>query len=61
MRISLLHLNIRSLRSNLDDFHLRTLVKESKHSFNAICLIETRLKDYEFETSSSYQELKFKN
>ena len=43
MRVSLLHLNIRSLRSNLDDFHLRTEVKESKHSFNVICLIETRL------------------
>ena len=29
--LSLLHLNIRSLRSNLDDFH--TLLEESKHSF----------------------------
>ena len=30
-RISLLHLHIRRLRSNLDDFH--TLLEESKHSF----------------------------
>ena len=28
--LSLLHLNIRGLRSNLDDFH--TLLEESKHS-----------------------------
>ena len=36
--LSLLHLNIRSLRSNLDDFH--TLLQESKQSFNVICLTE---------------------
>ena len=29
--LSLLHLNIRGLRSNLDDFH--TLLEESKHSY----------------------------
>ena len=32
----LLHLNIRSLRSNLDDFH--TLLEERKHSFNVSML-----------------------
>ena len=37
--LSLLHLNIRSLRSSLDDFH--NLLEERKHSFNAISLTET--------------------
>ena len=52
MRISLLHLNTRSLRSSLDDFH--TLLKETKHSFNVICLTETWFKDHEFKTNSNY-------
>ena len=51
MTISFLHLNIRSLRSNLDDFH--TLLEESKHSFNLICLTETWLNDDEFKTNSN--------
>ena len=34
----LLHLNIRSLRSNLSNFH--TLLEERKHSLNVICLTE---------------------
>ena len=37
--LSLLYLNIRSLRSNLDDFH--TLLEERKHFFNVACLTET--------------------
>ena len=37
--LSLLHLNIRNSRSNLGDFH--TLLEESKHSFNVICLTDT--------------------
>ena len=49
--LSLLHLNNRSLRSNLDDFC--TLLEESKHYFNAICLSETWLKDHEFKTISN--------
>ena len=49
---SLLHLNIRSLRSNLDDFH--TLLEESKHSCNVICLTETWLNDHEFKINSNY-------
>ena len=50
--LSLLHLNIRSLRSNLDDFH--TLLQESKQSFNVICLTEIWLTDHEFKTNSNY-------
>ena len=50
--LSLPHLNIRSLRSNLDDFH--TLLEESKHPFNVICLTETWLNDHEFKTNSNY-------
>ena len=50
--LSLLHLNIRSLRSNLDDFH--TLLEESKHSVNVICLTGTWPNDYEFKTNSNY-------
>ena len=50
--LSLLHLNIRSLRSNLDDFH--TLLEESKHSFNVMYLTETWLNDHEFKTNSNY-------
>ena len=50
--LSLLELNIRSLRSNLDYFH--TLLEESKHSFNVICLTETWLNDHEFKTNSNY-------
>ena len=50
--LSLLHLDIRSLRSNLDDFH--TLLEENKHSFNVTCLTETRLNDHEFKTKSNY-------
>ena len=48
----LLHLNIRNMRSNLDEFH--TLLEESKHSFNVVCLTETWLNDYEFKTNSNY-------
>ena len=40
------------MRSNLDDFH--TLLEESKHSFNVVCLTETWLNDYEFKTNSNY-------
>ena len=40
--VSLLHLNIRSLRSNLHDF--RTLLEETKLFFNIICLTGTLLK-----------------
>ena len=50
--LSLLHLNIRSLRSNLDDFH--TLLEESKHSFIVMYLTETWLNDHEFKTNSNY-------
>ena len=50
--LSLLHLNIRSLRSNLDDFH--TLLKETKHSFDVICLTETWLNDLEFKINLNY-------
>ena len=49
---SLLYLNIRSLRLNLDDFH--TLLGESKHTFNDICLTETWLKNHKFKTNSNY-------
>ena len=35
-----------------DEFH--TLLEESKHSFNAICLTETWLNDHEFTTNSNY-------
>ena len=40
------------MRSNLDDFH--TLLEESKHPFNVICLTETWLNDHEFKTNSNY-------
>ena len=50
--LSLLHLNIRSLRSNLDDFH--TLLEKNKHPFNVICLTETWLNDHEFKANSNY-------
>ena len=50
--LSLLHLNIRSLRSNLDDLY--TLLEEGKHSFNVIGLTETWLNDHEFKTNSNY-------
>ena len=50
--LSLLNLNIRSLRSNLDDFD--TPLEESKHSFNVICLTETWLNDNESKTNSNY-------
>ena len=55
--ISLLHLNIRSLRSNLDDFY--TLLEESKHSFNVICLTQICLNDHEFKTNPNYHLLKY--
>ena len=45
--LSLLHLNIRNSRSTLDDFH--TLLEESKHSFNVICLTDTWLNDHDFK------------
>ena len=44
-----LHLNIKSLRSNLDYF--RTVLEENKHNFNVICLTVTWLKDHEFKTN----------
>ena len=50
--LSLLHLHIRSLRSNLGDFH--TLLEESKHPSNVICLTETWLNDHEFKANSNY-------
>ena len=50
--LSLLHLNIKILRSNLDDFH--TLLEENKHPFNVIYLTETCLNDHEFKTNSNY-------
>ena len=40
------------MRSNLDDFH--TLLEESKHSFNVICLTETWLNDHELQINSIY-------
>ena len=55
--LSLLHLNIRSLRSNLDDFH--TLLEESKHPFNVIWLTETWLNDHEFKRNSNYHLLNY--
>ena len=51
--LSRLHLSIRGLRSNLDDFH--TLLEESKHPFNVISLTETWLNDHEFKTNSNYR------
>ena len=50
--LSLLHLIIISLRSNLDEFH--ALLEESKRSFNVICITETWLNDHEFKTNSNY-------
>ena len=50
--LSLLLLNIRSLRSSLVDFY--TLLEESKHSFNVICLTEIWLNDHEFKANSNY-------
>ena len=47
-----MHLNIRSLRWNLVDFH--TLLEEEKHSFNVICLTKTWPNDHEFKTNSNY-------
>ena len=52
LSLSLLHFNIRSLRSNLDDFHI--LLSESKYSFNVFCLTETWLNDHELKTNSNY-------
>ena len=52
MRISFRHVNFRSLRSNLDDFH--TLLEETKHLFNVICLTETWLNNHKFKTNSNY-------
>ena len=48
--LSLLHLNIRNSRSTLDDF---TLLEESKHSFNVICLTDTWLNDHDFKINSN--------
>ena len=45
--LSLLSLNIRSFRSNLDDFP--TLLEESKHCFNVIYLTEAWINDHEFK------------
>lgn len=49
---SLLHLNIKNLRSNLDCF--RTLLEGIKRNFNVICLTETWLKDNDFKANSNY-------
>ena len=56
--LSLLHLNIRSLKSNLDDFH--TLLEQSKHSFNVIYLTETWLNDHEFKNKFELQLTKLR-
>ena len=53
--LSLLHLNIKSLRSNLDDFH--NLLEESKHPFNVICSTETWFNDHEFIDTSLKKEI----
>ena len=50
--LPLLHLNIRGLRLNLDDFRIQ--LEESKHPFNVIYLTETWLKDHEFQTNPNY-------
>ena len=53
IRISLLlHLNIKTLRSNLNDFH--TPLEESKHSFNLLCLTETWLNDHQVKINSIF-------
>ena len=55
--LSLLHLNIRSLRSNLDAFH--TILEESEHSINVFCLNEIWLNDHEFKTNSNYEGIHY--
>ena len=50
--LSLLHLNIRSLNTNFDDFN--NLLEESNFSFNIICLSETWSTDKNFQESSNF-------
>ena len=51
--ISLLHLNIRSLNANFENF--RDLLEQSDSTFNIICLTETWSSDADFHSTSLYQ------
>ena len=48
--LSILHLNIRSLNANFENF--KNLLQESKSVFNIICLSETWSTDKNFRNSS---------
>ena len=50
--ISLLHLNIRSLNANFENF--RNLLEECNFCFNVICLTETWSSDDDFNSNSIY-------
>ena len=50
--ISIIHLNIRSLNANLENF--KNLLTESNYCFNIICLSETWCTDEEFSNNSFY-------
>ena len=50
--LSILHLNIRSIRKNFESF--RELLETTDDSFNIICLTETWSKDLEFKTNSLF-------
>ena len=50
--LSLLHLNIRSLNDNFENF--RNLLEDSEFSFNVICLSETWSTDKDFRDNSDY-------
>ena len=50
--LSLLHLNIRSIQANFENFH--HLLEESNFSFNIICLSETWITDKAFRENSCY-------
>ena len=55
--LSMLHLNVRSINSNFDDF--KNLIEESKQVFNIICLSETWSSDKSFRDNSNYHLLNY--
>ena len=55
--LSLLHLNIRSLNTNFEDF--RNLLQETDFPFNIICLTETWFSDKSFQENSNFHLLNY--
>ena len=56
--ISVVHVNIRSLRKNLDSF--KEFIEESNNAFNIICVSETWCSNDEIATNSSLHLKNFK-